>query len=1236
MAQYGDKSLSSLFGSSNAEGSAVSKFLPSSSLDNLGGQIESADYIRVELENKERVVPTVDFSSPINFAKYGSAEEYYKTSIERIYKTYPYDGSKKEKIQWSLSSSYLDNYIFEREYPRTNGFVNFSVQPKKEDTFNNFADGSESYFISTTPQYITVKGGPNQASLPIYEQGLNKEVDFKKPEHKANFYDTSINRGKNISIDGTTGNTIEFWFKNNFTSPITKALFDVWNGDGTNSTQPGSASYGRILIENRVAAGPALVDNSWFHVTYMSGTEGAERVPIYPAASLGAPVDNVWNHYAITIKNSGNITADKGLIIKTFLNGVLVDNKLTGSEVLEVKGSPLGGIDAYINAYQEFPTDYVKGSGITAGKTNIEGYGNLSASFDEFRFWKTARTERDIGTNWFSQIGAGTNTDESNTDLGFYFKFNEGVVGKTSLDQTILDYSGRVSNGAYINYLSANETTNIAEEGFFSRNIGSAIVSASVAEREFKDPIIYPTHPEVSSYKVDAMHKGAEWDYRNPSNMFNMLPSWIRAEDPDSGGNSKILTQIMSSYLDTLYLQIEEMKKIKTVRYLSSSIDTNVKPTPFASNLLTSAGFVAPEIFADIDVVAALSHRDDRREYERKLYDVKNYIYQNIYNNLTYINKSKGTTKAIRNLIRCFGIDEEIYKINMYSDNSEYDLVSNFQEKSIRKTYADFNHVQRHNATVYSYKNSSESGNFGFITGSLDTSNGFDKSMAMTVEAEVILPKKPPMGDPSYEQYIFNDANSSIFGMHTAKADDNYTDLTWDSNDFANFQVYAQSDATRIDERGSKGVKFILKSYNSQLPQLTSSLYMDQYQDTRWNFAVRVKPKTYPVVSSNPPITGSTVHGYDVEFEGYSTVSDIVINHFLATGSISLIKGRRFISRKKRLYVGAHRTNFTGPVREASDVLVSSCRYWADNITSEELKAHSIDPKSYGVQNPEKNAYLFVTKYDPQIEVPRINTLVLNWEFDTVTGSDGNGQFIVKDSSYTINQDQKRQLWEKDLSNLLDTNHDARGDFFELNNIDSTAREYIQAYSQQIPENINDSNMISIKKTDDSTFTKNTLPIKFSFAIEKSMYQTISEEILKFFYASKEASSIDNLIGDPINRYRINYKSMEKIRNIFFNTVGNVPDLEKYLNYYKWLDDSISEMVKQIVPVSANMPNVSNVIEAHMLDRGGKYANKFPSIGTKRKVIEGTAHGHAEGGHQGEEHGHTGHDPDAHEHGGEH
>ena len=163
MARYGDKNsrISSLFKGKRGNGTTkVSKLVSSSSLDTVAADIESADYVREEIKNKNRVVPSVDFSTPANFAKYGSAKEYYRTTFERIYKTYPYDGSKKEKIQWSLSSSYFDNYIFENEYPRTNGFV--SVTPLNGGTSaaitNNPGTGLETFSIATNPQYISVKG----------------------------------------------------------------------------------------------------------------------------------------------------------------------------------------------------------------------------------------------------------------------------------------------------------------------------------------------------------------------------------------------------------------------------------------------------------------------------------------------------------------------------------------------------------------------------------------------------------------------------------------------------------------------------------------------------------------------------------------------------------------------------------------------------------------------------------------------------------------------------------------------------------------------------------------------------------------------------------------------------------------------------------------------------------------------------------------------------------------------
>ena len=70
----------------------VQQIISSASANDLGLEIESAEAIEEEIKNKNRFEPHVDFSKPENFAKFGSAEQYYAESIKRIYKTYPYDG----------------------------------------------------------------------------------------------------------------------------------------------------------------------------------------------------------------------------------------------------------------------------------------------------------------------------------------------------------------------------------------------------------------------------------------------------------------------------------------------------------------------------------------------------------------------------------------------------------------------------------------------------------------------------------------------------------------------------------------------------------------------------------------------------------------------------------------------------------------------------------------------------------------------------------------------------------------------------------------------------------------------------------------------------------------------------------------------------------------------------------------------------------------------------------------
>ena len=106
-------------------------------------------------------------------------------------------------------------------------------------------------------------------------------------------------------------------------------------------------------------------------------------------------------------------------------------------------------------------------AGFYDSTTIAKGAAKLSASLDEFRFWKLERDPRQIGRHWFTQVRGGTNTDEANVGLGVYYKFNEGIMNEASRDNTILDYSGRISNGFWVGGVSE------------CRHSGSAIASGS-------------------------------------------------------------------------------------------------------------------------------------------------------------------------------------------------------------------------------------------------------------------------------------------------------------------------------------------------------------------------------------------------------------------------------------------------------------------------------------------------------------------------------------------------------------------------------------------------------------------------------------------------------------------------------------------------------------------------------------------------------------------------------------
>jgi len=1138
-------------GGAPSQEAADTTTISSESLDSLGANGESAGNVQVQLQEARVFLPPIDFETASNFAVYGSAEKYYEDSVERIYTQYPYDGSEKEKTEFLLSSSYLDRYVLEERYPRTNGFVKFSHAGWGTRTA---VAGEYGATATSSYEYISFNGGPHStlnSTDPISDA-------YSGSRNQTNVFDVSTYRGSNLALNPPSGSTVEFWLKKEAFAPATttkkEVIFDLWNSS-TGTSAPGTETYGRLMIE---LSGTATDDESPFRITYQSGTSGFKNHGIGANVTTGNVADDTWNHYAVSFLSSST-----DLVAKLYVNGVLNDTQVTGSTVSEITGNMV----ANIGALRTSPT------GLTLPEI---GWGKLSASLDEFRYWKTRRTSEEIGKNWFTQVRGGTNSDDANTALGVYYKFNEGISGDSSIDSSVLDYSGRITNGTWTGY-----STN-------ARETGSAMVLSNAADREFKDPIIYPSHPEVETALISLKQSGSVHDYENNSSLYHSLPSWITEED--TSGDLKNLVQIVASYFDKLQNQIKVLPELRNPAYLSSSY----KPAPFANKLISNAGVTSPEIFIDTSVLDEISSRDESREYELDINDIRNRIYQNIYNNLVYINKAKGTEKAFRNLIHCYGIDEDLIRLNTYGNNVTYELKNNFRSRAVATNLVDFNDPKRFNATVFQYTASAVDNSVGFISG---TAGGVDLGsedyLGLTLEAEVVFPKKEGVCVSGSVETTF--VKSSLFGMHSANTTD-VADTTWPADDFADIRISAIRDTL-----GSNDAKFQLESGESGISTMNTVLYKDVYDNTKWNLALRVIPEKYPIGDS---VVGTTESGsaftdtpFKIELYGVNMDLDVVRNEFFLSGTLTNTVGTNLMRSAKRVFAGAHLTNFTGSTVNPSDVRISSVRYWANYLPNEVIRAHARDTENYGTLNPSRNAFLTQNSLTGTY-VPEIETLALHWNFANITGSDSSGKFTVLDYSSGSSELQSRYGW---YGNIVKAQHTGEGRFFPTNSTQAIDRDYIYSAKQSLPEIVNTSEMINIMSEDDINFVKTSRPVSYFMAIEKSMYQVISDDMVNMFATIKD---FNNLIGDPVNRYRQIYKAMEKIRFIYFENIEGTPDLDKFIGFYKWIDSSLSSFLQQLVPASADTSGkISNLIENHVLERN-KYWSKYTNLKRSSPIEE--------------------------------
>jgi hypothetical protein len=720
----------------------------------------------------------------------------------------------------------------------------------------------------------------------------------------------------------------------------------------------------------------------------------------------------------------------------------------------------------------------------------------------------------------------------------------------------------------------------------------------------------------VSTLKTNLLESGSYHDLNNNSQFLNYAPSWVIEEHENEGNdNLKIISHVMGAYFDKMYLLTSQLPELRQLNYTTASH----APVPFASHLPQSLGLYSPEIFVDATILERFENRTDKALFESQLTEAKNLIYLNLYNNLTSIYKSKGTSKAVRNVLRCFNLDDSLIKMRVYQKNSTYQLKNNIEQYVLDRTTLNYNQSGNIKGVVYQRLDSTNANSRGYLSASTDTTGHYniEAPFGATVEASFTLPNFFSSNDVLLR--TFN--TSSLFGMYQAKtssADERAGNITTTlAYDKVNFHVLAIRESEY-----SKNIYFKLTSSTSPypFPTLTSSVFLGAYNDSDWNVSVRLKPKIYPLTTEVSGTLG--YYGYDVIFRGINTILGTIRNSFELTGvmshqvgypsgydrAVSYTSGSNFLNSAKRLYVGARRTNITGATINPTDVRFHNAKYWTKFIGNTSLDQHLYDPENAGVSGSyrdisPKDATL---SRDIKYDLTNANTLALEWNFENVTASDGTGNFQVIDFSSGSALVRNNYGW---LGNVAGWQHTGYGYGFATSSATVVQKQLTNMYKFIDPEQVVSSDMIQILDKDDEVFgVVQTVP-SFIYAIEKSQYAAISEEMLKFF-----AGVIDfhNIIGEPINRYRYRYKALEKLRETFFRRVTTITEVEKFVEYYKWFDDAISEIVSQLVPASSDLiSGVLNTIEPTVLERP-KYETKYPTLDAKHPDPEAPVAGEAE------------------------
>ena len=1103
------------------------------------------DPLQAALKSTQQL--NIDWSLFQNHTFFSSAEAKVNEAFNLLINSFPFDGPIAEVQKFQDKLTGYEKYLYE-EFPTWSGALHFSGTQVAEDV-----DGTLGTWIS-----VVDKSGH------LY------------PDISRN------NKGETIINPGADGS---------FSIESLIYLPKIANSDQILFQKSSTTSDGFTLYLKQSVS-------TDFATASFSITSGSVRSNTTAILSKG-----VYNHVCTVFNREAN---NPEVFLEFFVNE---------KSIARSKPEAAGKLD--IDS-----SNFLIGTGSTfyVGNTLVTPTQTFSGTLDELRLFHSVRSDE-------KQKLFATRGIYSTPDLKLYYRFNEppGPLSDsntiTAVDKIVLDSSGN-SLHASINNFVGSLRVNVKEDSF------SPIKDE---KREFT-VVLFPGYQELKNLNSELLLSASQYDAANPNLIVKLIPKHYLLEGAfeDGFANEKgnignaysgtgipgegvigsthlILTflYIWSKFFDDIKLYVDSFGTLKTVDY--DIIDT--VPDNFLNDIIKNYGFYLPGFFNNTSFNKYSEDDNSNNTYSHgeAFKTVSAKILRRIILNVNDFIRSKGTLHSIKSFLRSVGIDpDNSIRIREYGGQTSAMVGSSRSKKIEPIAIVDF--VSGSSICISSPLSGSRvepgyplpQGQFiksnGEIIGTSNPSDGLFTSGSWSIEC---LYKFPP-----YKTELIGTQAQSLMRLFVTG-----------SNVAAQPGLIANVIANKKTVTEPANVKaFIRPGASADSPTLTLTLNLSGtgvFDGERWNvsllrqrsdnfdlgylsssYYLRVGKSNYGDIDEI--YTTSTFFHEKVSTE--ANVFEALTAAYNASGSYIAIGGGQsfntsilypFLNNTAEVDNEARTTSFAG--------WASGLRFWSKFINDKEWKEHVRNFKSVGVTDPMIN-WNFTKNISGSFEKLRMDTFSKQLD----RSANENGVIIFVDHSYNNNVMSGTMFGSG--SSIVVTGDVAGYSFLTPKIDEASTSEKVRIRGVLDEESLSENTwaILGPAYSSNEGFMIESPTDDLRLSIEFSLADALDRDMINMF---SDFDILNDILGKPENMFAPDYAGLEVMRDVYFNRLDDNINFRKFLEFYRWFDNSVSTFIDQLVPGKTKFKGTNFVIESHMLERHKmEFRHSENYLGNKQKI----------------------------------